>query len=232
MHMLVFVFVRDSVPNVRAEVERLMAGSNLQPGREYPSYQKRCSCVGEEAYWDSFRAFDESPRGIVRKHELDAAREAGDETLENRLLRERILAAQALQLQHPGYDKPDPECSCRGAGFRVWSCDPAHHHDWWGIGGRWDGFLARMGEDILDGDGNSYPGNVARARDIPTDTLPSAFITADGLWYEKLVDFSSGLDVEDWIPYEKQEYQRWSRQVADAYVQHQDHLVVAVDVHL
>lgn len=233
MHMLVFVFVRDSVPNVRDEVERLMAGSNLAPGKEYPTYQKRCPCVGELTYVDSVRAVDESPQGIAWDDQLRRAREAGDEALENSILRERMLAIQELQIQHPAYEKVDPECDygCEGAGFRVYSRNPAHHHDWWCIGGRWDGVFATT-EDILDGGGNSYSGNVARVRDVRTETLPAAIITADGLWYEQLVYFSNWLDVEEWIPYEKEEYQRWSRQVVDAYVQHQDHFVVAVDVHV
>jgi len=230
--MLVFVFVRDSVPNIRDEVARLMAGSKLAPGKEYPTYQKRCICLGEEAYGDSFRAFNESPRGIAWEEQLNAAREAGDEALENSLLRERMLAVQELQLQHPGYEKADPECMhrCGGTGFRVYSRDPARHHDWWVIGGQWNGFFSTT-EDILDGDGKNYPGNVARVRDIPTDTLPAVMITADGLWYEMLIDVTNFLDVEEWLPYEREGYQDWCRQVADAYVQHQDHLVVAVDAH-
>lgn len=232
MHMLVFVFVRDSVLNVRDEVERLMAGSKLAPNKEYPSYQKRCSCVGEVAEGDSFRAIDESPRGIAWKDQLDAAREAGDETLVNRILRERKMAVLELQRQHPAYEKVDPECDygCGGAGVHVYSRDPALHHDWWEIGGRWEGFFSKM-EDILDGDGNSCPGNAARVRNVPTDTLPAAIITAEGLWYEPLVTVINFLDVEEWLPYEKEGYQDWCRKVADAYRQHQDHLVVAVDVH-
>ena len=233
MHMLVFVFVRDSVRNIRDEVARLMAGSKSAPGKEYGSYQKRCICVGEVAYGDSSRAFDESPRGMAWKDQLNAAREAGDEALDHSLLRERMLAVQELQRQHPGYEKPDPECGCcRGAGFDVYSRDPARRQDWWEIGGRWDGFFATMTtEDILDGDGDSYPGNVARVRDIPTDTLPAVMITADGLWYEMLIAVTNFLDVEEWLPYEREGYHDWCQQVADAYAQHQDHLVVAVDAH-
>jgi len=228
--MLVFVFVRDSVPNVRDEVERLIAGSELAPNKEYPTYQKRCFCVGELAYGDSLRAIDDSPRGIAWHNQINAAREAGDEVLENSILRERMLAIQELQCLHPGYEKADPECGCGGVGFHVYSRDPSRHHDWWDIGGRWNGVFSTT-EDIIDGDGDNYPGNVARVRDIPTDTLPAAIITADGLWYEKLMYLSNFLDVEEWLPYEKEEYQRWGRQVADFYVQHQDHFVVAVDVH-
>lgn len=233
MHMLTFVFVRDSVPDVRAEVERLMAGSKLAPDREYPTYQKRCFCVGEVAYGDSLRAIDDSPRRIAWDNQIKIAREAGDEALENSILRERLLAIQELQVQHPAYDKADPECmyGCGGAGFRVYSRDPALHHDWWAIGGRWDGVFATA-EDILDGLGNSYPGSVARVRNITTYTLPAAMITADGLWYEQPVAVINFLDIEEWLPYEKEGYQSWCRQVADAYVQHQDHFVVAVDVHL
>jgi len=233
MHILTFVFVRDSMSCVRDAVGRLVAGSHLAPDKEYPCYQKRCSCVGEEAYWDSIRAVDESPRGIAWNNQLKAAREAGDDTLERSIIRERMLACQELQLKHPGYEKADPECDyrCGGAGFHVYSRDPALHHDSWVIGGRWDGLFSTM-EDIRDREGNSYRGNIARARAVPMDTLPAAIITADGLWYEQLVYFSNPLDVEEWLPYEKQEHQRWCRQVADSCMQHQDHFVVVVDVHL
>ncbi|HRI69837.1 MAG TPA: hypothetical protein PK156_36660 [Polyangium sp.] len=232
MHTLTFVFIPDSASNARDEVELVMAGSNFEPEREYPTYEERCFCVGTKARNESRRDFDEVPRGIALKNQWSAARVAHDDALEKSIIRERYLAVQELQIQHPAHEQPDPRCSvCRGAGFCVRSRDPARHYDWWVIGGRWKGYFSTM-EDLVDEDGHSYQGNVARVRDISPNTLPGAIVTADGLWYEQPVDISGIVDIEEELPYEKQAHQRWCQQVTDIYAQHSGHFVVVVDVHL
>jgi len=232
MHTLTFVLVPESARDIRDEVEFLLAGSNLDSDREYPTYHVLCSCIGRKAFDESIRSIDESPRGITWLERLKAARAANDATLEQGILRERLLAVRELELQHPAYDQIDPRCSwCSGTGKQVQSRDPAQHHDWWVIGGRWSGYFSDA-PDVLDEDGDSYRGNVARMRDVSPETLPAAMVTAEGHYHEGPGLVTDLLEEEELPPHDRQERQRWRQEVAEIYARHPNHFVVVVDVHL
>lgn len=231
MHTLVFVFVPDSEPDIREAIELLMEGSGADPNKEYPEYLETCYCLGNSAFQESVRDIDASPTGVDCAERLQAARDAKDKALERTILRERVLAIRALETQHPAYEQPDPRCFlCKGQGSYMQSRDPAKHHDWWVLGGRWEGYFSTT--NGLDPENDPHWGNVAHIRDVPPDTLPGAMVSADGLWYEGSEFATDLLEAHEMRPHEQEENRRWRQEVAALYAGHPDHVVVVVDVHL
>lgn len=231
MHTLVFVFVPDSEPDIREAIELLMEGSGADPNKDYPNYDETCYCVGNAAFHESVRDVNASPSETARTERLQAARAAKDAALERTILRERVLAIRALEMLHPGYEQPDPKCHrCKGTGSHEESRDPAKHHDWWTLGGRWAGYFSTT--NGIDPENDPHWGNVAHIRDVPLDTLPAAMVSADGLWYEGS-DFATDLlEPHEMRPHEQVAVRRWKQEVAELYARHPDHVVVVVDVHL
>jgi hypothetical protein len=84
--------------------------------------------------------------------------------------------ARSLEEAHPQYGRVDDDCEiCQGRGVNEMSRDPAQHHDWWVVGGRWDGVLGEVG---------GVAGNVARLEDLPGRVCPAAVVTPAGDWHE------------------------------------------------
>ena len=108
--------------------------------------------------------------------ELERARERQDTATERDVLRQRYGRFLSANRAHPQFGRAAPDCEfCQGRGINDGSRNPAEHHDWWQIGGRWDGALGSFSE---------LGSNVARLEDVPADLCPAAVVTAEGDWYE------------------------------------------------
>lgn len=120
-----------------------------------PEYEVDCGCIG----WEAKRfARDEAPNELGytiddKRKEFNDANPANyatmtedDEEARDKMWREFIKpytdALERLELNHPMYGKPDPNCEeCNGTGKHMSTYNPKSKWDWYTIGGRWMGCL-------------------------------------------------------------------------------------------
>jgi len=222
MHSLVFVIVPKIGPALETEVSRLASGG----WREFDTYEQPCSCIGSVAHNESWKQVDTSPDGVEWLRDLKTARGRHDADTEREILRQRYRRVRSIEENHPHYGRIDEACDiCSGRGVNQYSRDPAQHHDWWVVGGRWDGLLGPV---------SGIAGNVARLADLTERICPAAVITADGDWYEgpmtiaAIPDFREPADVPE---EEIAAIAAW-RQTFAAFAEHyRGHFAVAVDCH-
>src|SRR5262245_23131688 len=182
MHSLVFVLVSSTVKDIKAEVERLLAGSDYNPYKQFQRYETPCWCIGSKAHFDSYRTFESTPEGTDLLLRLKDARARQDQTTQDELLLQRFVAARAIEKEHPAYRQPDPECElCQGTGISIESRDPKSQWDYWQIGGRWSGLFTTHPSPVRDDE--ELRTNTAQVRDIPEDAFPAAIVTPEGDWY-------------------------------------------------
>lgn len=172
MHSLVFVILSEVGSNLEADVSRLLEGG----WRTFETYKRPCSCVGAVARAAAWKQVDTSPEGSEWLRDLQGARERQDTAAEREILRRRYRRARSIEETHPQHGRVDDECEiCEGRGVNEFSRDPAHHHDSWVIGGRWEGVLGQV---------SGIAANVARLEDLPGRICPAAVITPEGDWHE------------------------------------------------
>jgi hypothetical protein len=166
MHSLVLVLIPSTAQDFKADIERLLAGSAYDPGKQFQQYETPCSCIGFKASFDSYRIFESTPEGADLLVRLASARASQDRTTEEELLLQRFLASRAVAKEHSAYRQPDPECEqCHGTGISLESRDPKSRWDYWTIGGRWSGLFTDLASH--DSDDEELQTNIARIRDIP-----------------------------------------------------------------
>jgi len=130
MHSLVFVLVPSTTKHIKAEIERLLAGSEYDPEKQFQQYKTPCSCIGSKALFDSYRLLESTPEGANLLLKLREARARHDRTSEEEVLVQRFTAARTIEKGHPAYRQPDPECEmCDGTGISMDSRDPRSHWD-------------------------------------------------------------------------------------------------------
>ena len=214
--------VPPTVPDLESAVSRLLEGAS----RDYETYEAPCSCIGQVAFGDAWRQVDGSSVGEQWLRELERARERQDTATERDVLRQRYGRFLSANRAHPQFGRAAPDCEfCQGRGINDVSRNPAEHHDWWQIGGRWDGALGSFSE---------LGSNVARLEDVPADLCPAAVVTAEGDWYEGPANLPSNAEFR--APSDVPEEERvalasWKQLVASFADRYRGHLVVAVDCH-
>ena len=221
MHSLVFVILPPAVLDRRDAVARVLAGE----ARDYETHDIPCSCVGRIALSEAWRQVDGSAEGIQWLRDMALARGRDDAAAEREILRERYTRFLSLKQAHPQFARADADCEvCEGRGVNTVSRNPAEHHDWWVIGGRWDGLLrSQLGP------------NVARVEDVSTDVCPAAVVTAEGDWYEGPATMPTNAEFREPADIPEEEHvslASWKDAVAVLLDRYRDHLVVAVDCHL
>ena len=222
MHYLVFVMVPPTVADREAAVSRLLEGAS----RDYETYEVPCSCIGEVAFAEAWRQVDGCADGQQLLREIELARARQDTTAERDFLRQRYRRFLSANRAHPQFGRVTADCEiCQGRGVNEFSRNPAEHHDWWQIGGRWDGALGSFSE---------LGSNVARLEDVPADLCPAAIVTAEGDWYEGPATLPSNVELRE--PSDVPEEERvalasWKQLVASFADRYRGHLVVAVDCH-
>jgi hypothetical protein len=221
MHYLTYVLVRR--PEDAAETAaRLLAGSELDPARSFASFQLPCSCCGSLAMSKGYAAFESSLHGQEVMSALKALRQGavpGWEPQEVQLLSERYLAARKHAAMQGDFEQPDPECdTCLGTGRYSASRDPAQHHDWWAIGGRW---------------AHLFTDNVAPFQAAVQARTPTAVVTASGEWHEEgSLRTPAFLSDPESVERLRRECLPWAEELAALVDAYQDHYAVVVDCHL
>jgi hypothetical protein len=221
MHSLVFVILSEVGPNLEADVSRLLDGGC----REFETYERPCSCVGAVARAASWKQVDTSPEGAEWLRDLRAARERHDADAEREILRRRYRRARAVEEAHRQYGRVDEDCViCEGLGVNEFSRDPAEHHDWWVIGGRWDGLLGRVG---------GVAANVALLEALPGRVCPAAVVTPEGDWHEGPTSLANGefREPADMPQDELAAVADWQRTYESFAERHRGQFAVAVDCH-
>ena len=221
MHSLVLVILSEVGPNLEADVSRLLEGG----WRTFETYERPCSCVGAVARAAAWKQVDTSPEGTEWLRGLQAARERQDADAEREILRRRYRRARTVEEVHPQYGRVDEDCEiCEGLGVNEFSRDPAEHHDWWVIGGRWDGLLGQIG---------GLAANVALLETLPGRVCPAAVVTPEGDWHEGRtslanVEFREPADVPEDELAASADWQRTYESFAERY---RGQFAVAVDCH-
>jgi len=222
MHSLVFVIVPRTGAGLETAVSRLMEGS----WREFETYEQPCSCVGAVARFASSKEVDTSQEGVEWLRDLRLARERNDATTVREILRRRYRRARSIEEAHSQYGRIDDDCEiCGGRGSNEMSRDPAQHHDWWTVGGRWDGLLGPV-SDIA--------ANVARLEDLPGRICPSAVVTPEGDWHEGPMSLPSNVDFRepaDMPDDEVAALASWEQTFTAFAERYPGHFAVAVDCH-
>jgi hypothetical protein len=221
MHSLVFVIVPEIGPTLETDISRLVEGG----WRDFGTYETPCSCIGSVARGAAWKQVDTSPEGAGWVRDLRGARERQDAEAEHEILRRRYRRARGIDEAHPQYGRVDDECEiCEGRGVNEFSRDPAQHHDWWVIGGRWDGVLGQV---------SGIAANVARLEDLPGRVCPAAIITPEGDWHAgptspANVEFREPSDVP---ADELAAFAEWQCTFESLAKRYRGHFAVAVDCH-
>jgi hypothetical protein len=230
MHSLVLVLVPSTAQDIKADIERLLAGSDYDPGKQFQQYETSCSCIGFKASFDSYRIFESTPEGADLLLRLTRARASQDRTTEEELLLQRFIASRAIAKENPAYRQPDPECElCHGTGISLGSRDPKSHWDYWTIGGRWSGLFTDLPSH--DNDDEELQSNIARVRDIPDDIVPAAIVTPEGDWYAGPIVmedelFEAHRDKEELLP-----RKHWDQEARALLSHYPGHFAIVVDCH-
>lgn len=228
MHYLTWVILPD-LENIEEKIEIALQGSRANPKKIYTTIQKRCFCIGGEAWRNSFDIFDNSETGQLIQKKLDDLRKQEDQQDQiEQLLVKRYAAVKQLEKQHSLYAQINPNCVvCKASGIWTTLRDPALYFDWWVIGGLWDGQLATCAISITHD--SLLKNNLAYIKHIPLDNNPVAIITPDGELYES--PYRSRLFdnyLEEWELQEIKQWQNTLRQFQDQYA---DYIAVIVDGH-
>jgi hypothetical protein len=230
MHSLVFVLVPSTTKAIKAEVERLLAGSDSDPEKQFQRYEISCSCIGSKAFFDSYRTFESTSEGADLLLRLNNVRASQDRTLQEELLLQRFTAARAIEKEHPAYRQPDPECElCHGRGIATESGDPRSQWDYWEIGGRWSGLFTTLPSPVHDDD--ELRTNTVRVHNIPDDIIPAAVITPEGDWYAGPIVIEDELFEAHRDEEELRPRRHWAQETQTLLSHYPDHLAIAVDCH-
>lgn len=230
MHSPVFVFIRDNTQDIEQEVTNLLAGSEFDPNKEFPTYKETCSCVGFIARRESMKVVDSSLNGQQLWDAIKAARSEKNLEQEHKLLSIRFDEVSKLEKAHPQYNQPNPQCViCFGNGAFTSDRNPRLKWDWWVIGGRWTGKLEGFSKDLSQNN-DVLKGNVAFVQEIinaDVDT-PAALITPDGYWYESPLSLMSEFWNAEQVEGQKK---NWENFVTKSLEKYKNHIVVIVDCH-
>ncbi len=230
MHSLVFVIVPSTTQDIKAEVGRLLAGSDDDPEKQFQQYETPCACIGSRALFESYDTFESTPQGADLRVRLEQARAHHDRTTAEELLLQRFMAARAIEREHPAYRQPDPECDlCHGTGIYLNNRDPKSQWDYWEIGGRWLGLFKPLPSPVNDDE--ELHTNIARVRDIPDDFLPAAIVTPEGDWHAGPIVmedelFEAHRDEEELDP-----RRDWAQEARALLSQYPDDTAIVVDCH-
>lgn len=204
-HFTVGIIVPQSVEDVEAEIDRLLAPYSEH--LEVPAYDAKCYCVGRIA-----NSYGEDE--AIRQHGTWAdKREAFRAELQRRNLNWDSEGTDALWEEftkdfkhqyrktmfetartHPLYQKPNPKCSkCHGTGFYKTTYNPDSKWDWYRIGGRWDGDLIESPRRSDNGFNWDTDHQQLQNNSVPLEELLQretlftffALVTPDGQWHEK-----------------------------------------------
>jgi hypothetical protein len=222
VHSLVFVIVPSTEPDIIGKVSRLVEGGF----RDYDTFQVGCSCLHQAAFAEAWRQVDASIEGQRWLEDLQLARNNHDVAAEREILRQRYRRATSLERAHPQFGRVSEDCEiCEGRGVYEVSRDPAQHHDWWIVGGRWNGLLGPL---------SGLGANVARLEDFPEHLCPQAVVTPEGDWHEGPSTQPANAefrDAEDVPEDERIALAEWARTVRSFVERYRGHLAVAVDCH-
>lgn len=226
MHYLTWVIL-PNLENIEEKIEIALQGSRANPKKIYTTIQKRCFCIGGEAWSHSMQAFDKSELGQAIKKQIDDLRKQEDQQNQiEQLLVKRYAAVKQLEKQHPLYQQIDTDCDvCQGTGS--WMSSRAPHFDWWVIGGQWNGLFEPYALPVPHS--SPLKNNIAYIKNIPVESLVGAIVTPDGELYES-PDRSHLFDdyLEEW---ELQEMQQWQNTLRQFRGQYANYIAVIVDGH-
>jgi hypothetical protein len=230
MHSLVFVLIPSTAQDIKADVLRLLAGSDDDPTKLFQQYQAPCGCIGFKASSDSYHIFESTSEGADLLLRLANARASHDRTTEEQLLLQRFIASRAIAKEHPAYRQPDLECElCHGTGSALESRDPKSQWDYWIIGGRWSGLFTDLPSQ--DNDDEELQTNIARVRDIPDHIVPAAILTAEGDWYAGAIVMEDELFEAHRDKEELHSRQHWAQETRSLLSRYSDYLAIVVDCH-
>jgi hypothetical protein len=169
---------------------------------------------------------DGSTEGQRWLEDLQLAPTQLNEAAEREILRQRYRRATSLERAHPQFGRVTEDCEiCAGRGVNEFSRDPGQHHDWWEIGGRWNGLLGPL---------SGLAANMARVEDLPGHIWPAAVVTPEGDWHggpntpPANAEFRNSEDVPE---EERIALAQWALTVRGFLERYRGHLAVAVDCH-
>ena len=130
-----------------------------------------------------------------------------------------------LLSQHPSFEKPDPECeTCSGSGEHETTHNPKSKWDWYALGGRWNGMIAKyLKPDAPEPENNNIV-PLAHIDIENPDFGVFAIVTPDGEWHQRAEMGWFGMTTND--------NDAWEQDMATLLKQHEACIGVLVDCHI